>query len=104
MLWMESWFDDNLDLVESLAQTDLPWDTPEAPEIRQYFSEIQHHYRAETIALVNTNGISRVNTDNKELNLTQRPYIQEALAGRVAHSGVIVSLATGNSVFATAAP
>jgi len=58
----------------------------------------------ETIFLVGLDGKSIAISDDKPLNLADRPYFLEALKGNVAVSEPIVSRATGNLIIVFASP
>jgi len=102
---MEARSDDLVELAQVVSKDRIfSEDEVSSQAIQAYLNEVKSLNNAETVAYVTPNGISSINTDNKQLNLSSRSYVQEALAGRVADSGLIVSTATGNSVFAVASP
>ncbi len=58
----------------------------------------------ETIFLVGTDGRSVVTSDDKPLNLADRPYFKEALQGKVSISEPLISRATGSLIIVFASP
>jgi methyl-accepting chemotaxis protein len=60
--------------------------------------------RYETMALVDTSGKSVATNDNSQLDLSDRQYIKDALAGSIVISQPVFSKATGNLIIAIAAP
>ncbi len=69
--------------------------------IKQYY-ELWGGY--ETIFLAGTDGISIVSSDDNPLNVFDRAYFKEALAGKVSISEPIESRATGSLIIVFAAP
>ncbi len=60
--------------------------------------------RYETMFVVDTTGKSIATTDNTQVDLSERQYVKDALAGNVVISEPVVSKATGNLVLAIASP
>lgn len=60
--------------------------------------------RYETMFVVDTSGKSIATTDNSQVDLSERQYVKDALAGNVVISEPVVSKATGNLVLAIASP
>ena len=58
----------------------------------------------ETIFLVGMDGVSIATSDDKPLNVFDRPYFKDAINGRVNMSEPIMSRATGNLILVFAAP
>jgi methyl-accepting chemotaxis protein len=60
--------------------------------------------RYETMAVTDLSGKSIATNDNSQMDLRDRQYVKDALAGNVVISEPVVSKATGNLVLAVAAP
>jgi len=60
--------------------------------------------RYETMAVTDLSGKSIATNDNSQMDLGDRQYVKDALAGNVVISEPVVSKATGNLVLAVAAP
>jgi len=73
-------------------------------EIRARLQYYHEYWEAETIFLVDKNGHSKLNTDNIEANLSGRNYVNQALGGKSANGGVVVSASSGRPVFAVSSP
>ncbi len=69
--------------------------------IKQYY-ELWDGY--ETIFLAGTDGIFIASSSDSVLNIYDRPYFKEALAGKIAISEPVLSRVTGNLIIVFAAP
>ncbi|BCY18700.1 hypothetical protein hrd7_25490 [Leptolinea sp. HRD-7] len=60
--------------------------------------------RYETIAVVDTTGLSIATNNNTQMDLSDRAYVKDALKGNIVISQPVISKATGNLIIAIAAP
>ncbi len=60
--------------------------------------------RYETIAVVDTTGLSIATNNDTQMDLSDRAYVKDALKGNVVISQPVISKATGNLIIAIAAP
>lgn len=60
--------------------------------------------RYETIAVVDTTGLSIATNNDTQMDLSDRAYVKDALKGNIVISQPVISKATGNLIIAIAAP
>lgn len=100
--WLETWCNELLLIVQDAASNEVFFSQDEA-RITEYLRGLRDYWGAETVALVEHSGTSRINTFNT-INKYSDTYVKQALAGSPAHGGIGTSHVTSNPIFSAAAP
>lgn len=100
--WIESWCRELIQVTADSAQNDLFSNDPEEQEILDYLMEVKRLWNAETVAIVDSDGFSKLNTNHYMFTYSD-PYVKTAINGTVAHGGMGFS-SSGKPVFSVAAP
>ena len=102
--YVETWANERLMDSKTLASMEAikNFDTETALKLETEYQKLWGS--PESIALIGTNGITEINTDNKTIDVNSRVYFQEAITGKDVISDPVVSKGTGNIIVVYAVP
>ena len=96
--FITAWSAERILNVRTLASLDAikSFDGTTAKDLLYKYRDMWGHF--ETFALINSKGITDINTDRKSIDIHDRPYFIEGITGKEVVSDPAVSRGTGNVI------
>jgi methyl-accepting chemotaxis protein len=102
--YITSWADERLINVKTLASLDVVQNFDAKNGSDSLFKYRTLWGQFESFALIQPDGITEINTDKKRIDVHDRPYFINSIAGAEGISDPIVSRGTGNTIIVTYTP